>query len=805
MSRDSLAPGLPPSSDTDEAAPGSGDFCDHLAALPVPVVAHHLRDGGSARFVNSSFTRVFGYTRADLPSLDAWAQRAYPDPDYRQQVLARWWAEIAARQETGIVTPPAEYRIHDKSGQPRDVLIGFALHEDLVIVTFQDLTETRAAEAALAAERRQNELTAFALTENMPAGAYTMVLRPGAALAEFAFTSRQFLQMLDLTHDEAMGDPMSVFARVHPEDHARWLDLNARAFARKQTFSGETRIVANGVTRWVRAESVPRDLDDGSVIWEGILVDITPLKDTEARLKEVIEASQAITSKLDLRTDRVHFDERWALALGQAPGQKNVPLASWFADLHPEDAPIVNAGLDALRGGASIQQGAVYRRRHGDGRWLWLQVHAGISERDPDGRPVAVSGVSFDVTAAMEQRIRAREEQAQLREDLQRAQQRDTVAQVAGGVAHDLNNLIAVVSGTVEMLEPETAALPTLREGLGRIRRSVGMARDLIAGLGGLVRPDLPRGSHDIGKLMRDAVCLLGQRRIKKHAVRLDLPPDEQPVWANPTEVAQVLVNLATNACDSGTPDQPATVTLGLLPAGSARPRRTPDAGIAPPPDLPMALFTVMDTGTGISAPVRERMFRPNFTTKGKAGTGLGLLIVSTILQENRAALWVESSAGIGTIVTVAWPAAAPATTSAGFRGDATPGGETAVQTDLLRDLRVMVVDDLVDVAEVLADMLEAAGATAVAVSDPEEAAQALAEAPGLWSVLVSDLHMGAMDGRALARHAGTLSPPVPTVLVTARPDSLGEAPTPEFATVLSKPVTAAQLARAVRNAAGSI
>ena len=102
------------------------------------------------------------------------------------------------------------------------------------------------AEAAVEAERRENKQTAFALTENMPAGAYTMVLRPGAELAEFAFVSKQFLHMLELTPEEAAGDPMAVFSRVHPEDRPHWLKINAEAFARRQPFSGEARIVANG-------------------------------------------------------------------------------------------------------------------------------------------------------------------------------------------------------------------------------------------------------------------------------------------------------------------------------------------------------------------------------------------------------------------------------------------------------------------------------------------------------------------------------------------------------------------------------
>ncbi|WP_211307101.1 hybrid sensor histidine kinase/response regulator [Roseinatronobacter thiooxidans] len=774
-----------------------------LGTLPVPMVVHELGEGTAARFVNPSFTTAFGYTLADVPSVATWAERAYPDPDYRREVMSRWWDQIATRQATGTVAPPREYRIIDKAGRPRDVLIGFALQGDLVFVTFQDLTPTRVAEAALEAERRAFEQTAFALTEHMPAGAYTMVLRPDAELAEFAFVSKQFLHMLELTPEEAAGDLMTGFSRVHPEDRPRWLEINAEAFARRQPFSGEARIVANGETRWIRAESIPRELDDGSVIWEGILVDINDLKEAEARLKAVLEASRAFTWNIDLRTRMLKLDEYWAVAHGYRYSTEGVDMtvAAWFETLHPEDAQAVTAGLEALRQGASDKRSAVYRRRDWeDGCWNWMQVHAGVRERDSEGMPTILSGVSFDITAEMTARAQAQEEQAQLREDLQRAQQRDTVAQVAGGVAHDLNNLIAVVAGTVEMLEPQAAGQAGLLDGLGRIRRSVGMARDLIAGLGGLIRPELPREALDLGKLLRNAVDLLGQRRIAEHNVRVELSEAGPLVWANPTEVAQVIVNLAINACDAGAPERPAMVTLATLPPGTSPPSRAPDAGFLPPAGVPMALFSINDTGAGITDDVRARMFRPNFTTKGKAGTGLGLLIVSTILQTNRAALWVDSTPGRGTTMTVAWPAAVPGDAGQGAR-KATTRRAAVAPAELLRDLHILVVDDLVDVAEVLADMLEAAGAVAVAISDPEEAAELLSEAPGLWSALVTDLHMEGMDGRALARHAGTLSPPVPVVLVTARPDTLGDAPAPEFAAVLSKPVTAARLAHTVREA----
>ena len=795
---------------TDAASSGSGaggelsiDALNLLNALPVPIGAHDAADG-STRFINAAFVETFGYTMDDLPSLLAWAERAYPDPDYRQASIATWQSDIETRRTTGKAAPPREYRIIDKAGRERHVLIGFALHGGLVVVTFQDLTGKRAAEAALEAERREHEKAAFALTENMPAGAYTMVLRPGAELAQFAFVSTQFLHMLELTREEAVGDPMTVFSRVHPEDRPNWLKINAEAFAERRPFSGEARIVAHGQTRWIRAESVPRELDDGSVIWEGILVDITRLKETEHRLAAVLRAANAFTWTRDLKSQRSIFDRRWAEVVGPGPHAESLTNQSWINAVHPDDAVATSTAVARIEAGASDHEVLTYRRRIGDDRWIWLRVHAGVSDRDGEGRPTALSGVSFDITAEVNERLRAQEEQSQLREDLQRAQQRDTVAQVAGGVAHSLNNLIAVVAGTADLLEMRADGQEWLRDGLDRIRRSVEMAQDLTGGLGGLVRPEIPRGTHDLCKLLADGIELLGRRRIARHAIRLRLPQGTLPVWANPTEIAQVIVNLAINACEAGTAERIAQVTLTACPAGTAPPQRPPDLGVAPVPGLAMSLFTVADTGAGITDAVRARMFRPNFSTKGESASGLGLLIVSGILLGSRAAMWVDSTPGAGTTVTVAWPAVPPADAEAPPAGPdlRQPAVSGPVLPDVLDGIHALVVDDLPDVAEVLAGMLETAGAIAFAESDPDEAGQILAEAPEVWSVLVCDLHMPGMDGRALARLAGRLNPPVPVVLVTARPETLGDGPNDEFAVVLSKPVSAAQLAQAVFDAA---
>jgi len=769
---------------------------DHL---PVPAAAYDLSDGGRIKFINSSFVEIFGYTLDDIPTLGAWAERAYPDPVYRAQVLAQWSSEIAAREEAGKISVPSEYTLVDKTGQTHSVLIGFALYRNIVLATFNDVTEIRAVEATLATERQKLECTALALTENMPGGAYTMVLRPGETMAEFSFLSQRFLDMLDLDREQTVGDPTTGFSCVHPDDRAQWLEMNAKAFAQNAPFSGEARVVVRGETRWIRAESTPRSRADGTIVWEGILVDITQLKETEQQLRSVLSAARAYTYRGHIPDRKLEYDAKWAELVGHPPGEPTMPSEEWFRTLHPDDVPYIRAKVDALIHDRMERDVFTYRRKlHGE-EWIWVQVHVGISERDQDGKPVALSGVNFDITEEMTRRLHEQEKQADLREDLQRAQQRDTIAHVAGGVAHDLNNLIGLVMWTLETLETASDDQAEVGSGLVRIRRAVDMARDLVVQLGGMVRPSAPRARHDLREFLTQAAHLLRTQSRTSDGIRVHLPETAVPIWANPTELLQVIVNIATNACNSGTPDRTATVEIEAMPSGTRAPERDPDVGVPIPHGDDVSIFTVSDTGRGIPQDVLPQLFKRNLKTKGENNTGLGLSIVAAILQDNNAALWIDTELEQGTRVTVAWPTNAidmKTGHNVSPRANQVPGKHMSPLN--LEGVKALVVDDLADVAQVLAEMLESAGALAFSETDTEFVQEVLSDAPEDWSVLVTDLHMPGIDGHALARFAGNLTPPVPVILVTARPDTLGDFSLQDFATVLAKPVSANQLVEAV-------
>lgn len=229
-----------------------------LDALPVPIMVHRFEAQAPVLLLNRRFSEVFGYGVEDAPTVATLTELAFPDPVCRAPVMAA----LLGAPETGSshagTAPEARPSMRDKSGTLHHVRFHVVRDGDLAIVTIEQQPATGTILPDPPHPSTANALqTAYALTENMPGGAYTMVLKPGEQLAHFAFVSRQFLEMLELTRAEAVGDPSKGFSRVHPDDRPRWLALNIEAFNKRAPFSGEARIIANGQTRWIVSEILP--------------------------------------------------------------------------------------------------------------------------------------------------------------------------------------------------------------------------------------------------------------------------------------------------------------------------------------------------------------------------------------------------------------------------------------------------------------------------------------------------------------------------------------------------------------------
>lgn len=236
--------------------------------------------------LNAAFTNTFGYVMSDVPTVGEWFRLAYPDDAYRMELLQTWEIDVRTAFATQGIVPTRELQIQTKSGQAVRALVSAQAMNHYLITTFVDVSQQRRTEAELRDVRFQLERTAYELTENLPVGTYTMVQPPDGGLAQFRFMSTRFLELTGLDREQAFADPLKGFACVHPDDYDRWLELNAMAFANREAFFGETRVIVKGEVRWITAESKPRPLPDGSTVWEGVLIDITERKLAEQSLAE---------------------------------------------------------------------------------------------------------------------------------------------------------------------------------------------------------------------------------------------------------------------------------------------------------------------------------------------------------------------------------------------------------------------------------------------------------------------------------------------------------------------------------------
>lgn len=190
-------------------------------------------------------------------------------------------------------------------------------------------------------------LTALRITEAIPVGTYTMVLRPGAELANFEFMSERFLELTGLKREEALADPLKGFACVHPDDFDAWVRLNVEAFNNRAPFFGQTRLVVNGEVRWITAESVPRTLADGSIVWEGVLIDVTErvlaqqqLEQRRRDLERILDNIPISIAFLDLKPadpEITFLNATFQKQLGYTRAE--IPtLSEWFPKAYPDPA-----------------------------------------------------------------------------------------------------------------------------------------------------------------------------------------------------------------------------------------------------------------------------------------------------------------------------------------------------------------------------------------------------------------------------------------------------------------------------------
>ena len=363
---------------------------------------------------------------------------------------------------------------------------------------------------------------------------------------------------------------------------------------------------------------------------------------------------------------------------------------------------------------------------------------------DESGRVGHFVAVKSDVT-----------ERRRLEEQLRGAQRMDAIGRLAGGIAHDVNNALAVILGLAERalrrLEPLGPLHHDLAEIVRTVERSASLTRQLLAfARRQIVAPRVLGPNEAIASLMNMLSRLIGE----DIDLRIVAGEGLWNVQIDPSQMDQVLVNLATNARDA-IPDV-GTITVRTSNATVDEERSRSRIGLAPGEYV---LLTVSDTGAGMDEATRERVFEPFFTTKPEGrGTGLGLATVYGIVKQNRGFIDVHSEPGRGTTFEVYLPR---------FAGEAERPAEKGDERPLTGSETVLLVEDGPALLRIVRETLESLGYTVLAASTPGDAILLCETHPGEIHVLLTDVVLPTMNGNELRERLERIKPGLRTVLMS--------------------------------------
>jgi nitrogen-specific signal transduction histidine kinase len=364
--------------------------------------------------------------------------------------------------------------------------------------------------------------------------------------------------------------------------------------------------------------------------------------------------------------------------------------------------------------------------------------------------------VKEDIT----ERKRVEEERATLQEQLRQSQKMEAIGQLAGGVAHDFNNLLTVIKGYCQLSLVEIKESTPIRDTFEVINKAADKATDLTRQLLAFSRRQIMEAIVlDLNELLQNLEKML--RRIIGEDIELvtSLKQDLGRVKADPGQIEQVVMNLAVNAKDAMSKGGKLIIETANAELDEAYAR----THVAVTPG-PYVMIAVSDTGTGMTPEVRDRVFEPFFTTKGKGkGTGLGLSMVYGIVKQSSGNIWVYSEPGKGTTFKIFLP-----------RVDE-PVEKLKVQETVEEVLRgsetILVVEDDKEVRNLAVRILKRQGYTVLDGSYGDEAFNVCRQHRGPIHLLLTDVVMPGMDGRALSESLSQLHPEMKVLYMSGYTD----------------------------------
>lgn len=429
-------------------------------------------------------------------------------------------------------------------------------------------------------------------------------------------------------------------------------------------------------------------------------------------------------------------------------------------------------------------RGLEYQVRRRDGTLIWISESA-RAVRDENGTIHRYEGFIDNIT----DRKNAEAERAKLEKQMLQSQKIEAIGTLAGGMAHDFNNILCAMLGYTELALADVHVRGVTRDNLEMVLKSANRARDLIKRILTFSRPtDMQPHPLKLSAILKEVVKLLSATLPSSTSIHADVRTDEDVVVADATEMHQVIMNLGTNAghamkSKGGRLD----FELEAINVDS-----TAANGLAIPAGAYVHLI-VRDNGRGMSPEVLERIFEPFFTTKAPGrGTGLGLALVQKIISRTGGHVKVSSEEGVGTTFRIYFP-----------RSKELPAAATVDKNQLLkgRQEQILVVDDEIPVLDMMQQRLRKMGYRVTTRADSREAIKTFRADAEHYDLVITDHTMPDLLGAELAEEMNTVRPDLPVILMTGlnQPPDLSASPYAPLRTVFQKPIDFVELSHCMR------
>lgn len=551
---------------------------------------------------------------------------------------------------------------------------------------------------------------------------------------------------------------------IYPEDRdAAWKSINDHLEGRTTAHKLEYRMLTkDGGYKWIldNAKIVRRDSNGKPLRMSGTHMDITHRKKIEEELNiskknidELLEESQTVIYRCEASGDypATFISGNIKRQLGYEPEQFTQDPSFWASHIHPDDSETVFANLSKLfENGYHNHE---YRFLNGYGNYIWMHDELRLV-KDGNGQVKDIVGNWIDIT----EQKQAEYEKELLQRELQQSQKMEALGKLTGGVAHEYNNMLAIILGFSELLKAPLNKQPKLFKHIKEIQHAANRAAKLTSKLLTFSQQKLSEAkSVNLNTLLQNQQHMLEKTLTVRINLVLNLYENLWQVWLDEGDMEDAIINISINAMHAIEGNGQLTIQTSNQKIYQI------DAQLLGIASGDYVLLSFTDTGCGMDKETKEKIFDPFFTTKGELGTGLGLSMTYGFVQKSGGAIKVYSEPGKGTQFTLYFPR------YHGASVDKNSEKENNSEEDFIGNKTILVVDDEPALLDLTCEILSSHGFEVMRAENVKDALKILQRES--VDILISDVIMPEMDGYQLATIVKDKYPEIKIQLVSGFTD----------------------------------